>query len=84
MGQNTCLQMIYSIVKVYKGIREEGGITLADAIQGLVVEQLVDNGNMQKELAQTCLQGLDKLVDSINGDDIKKVLQPYLSPRDIR
>ena len=29
MGQNSCLQMIYSIVKVYKRIQEEGGIEMA-------------------------------------------------------
>ena len=84
MGQNSCLQMIYSIVKVYKRIREEGGIEMADAIQALVVQKLVDDGNMQMELERSCLQGLETFMDAINGDDIEEVLGYFLSPRDMQ
>ena len=38
MGQNTCLQMFFSIVKVYKRLEEEGGIELTDAVQELVIQ----------------------------------------------
>ena len=43
MGQNSCLQMIFSIVKVYKLLKEEGGIELVDAVQEFVIQPLVED-----------------------------------------
>ena len=40
IGQNTCLQMIYAIVTVYKRIKQEGGIALLDEIQAMAVRNL--------------------------------------------
>ena len=84
MGQNSCLQMIFSIVKVYKRIREEGGIGLADAIQALVIQRLGDDGEIQMELEQNCLRGIEKFMNAINGDDVDEVLKYYQSPRNIQ
>ena len=39
---------------------------------------------MQVELERNCLQGLERFMDAINGDEIDKVLQYFLSPRDIQ
>ena len=84
MGQNSCLQMIYSIVKVYKRLKEEGGIELADSVQALVVQRVVDNGEMQEELEHNCSQGFEKFIDAINSDDIEEVLEYFRSPRNIQ
>ena len=84
MGQNSCLQMIYSIVKVYKRLKEEGGIELADSVQALVVQRVVDNGEMQEELEHNCSQGFEKCVDAINSDDIEEILEYFRSPRNIQ
>ena len=46
-------------MKVYKRLEEEGGIKLADAVQELVIRQLVEDGKMQAELERNCLQGLE-------------------------
>ena len=50
----------FSIVKVYKRLKEEGGIELANAVQDLDIQQLVEDGNMQTKLERNCLQGLEK------------------------
>ena len=76
--------MIYLIVKVHKRDREEGGIELSDAIQARVIEHLVEDGNMQVELERNCLQGLERFMDAINGDEIDEVLQYFLSPCNIQ
>ena len=78
MGQNSCLQMIFSIVKVYKRIREEGGIGLADAIQALVIQRLADDGEIQMELEQNCFRGIEKFMNAINGDDVEEVITGIL------
>jgi len=76
--------MIYSIVKVYKRLKEEGGIELADSVQALVVQRVVDNGEMQEELEHNCSQGFEKFIDAINSDDIEEVLEYFRSPRNIQ
>ena len=79
MGQNSCLQMIFSIVRAFKSVKEEGGIKLADTIQALVVEQLVDDGNMQTELESNCSQGLEKFMDVINAClSLSKIIRKYV------
>ena len=84
MGQNSCLQMIFSIVKVYKRVKEEGGIELADSVQALVVQNLVDDGNIQSELESNCSQALDQFMDAVNSDEIDEVLKYFRSPRDMQ
>lgn len=60
MGKNTYLQMILSIINVYKRIKEEGSITLSDHIQFLVADQLVASGEWQKEAGENCVQAFIK------------------------
>jgi hypothetical protein len=60
--------------KKYKRIKEEGNIVVTDAIQGFVVQQLVDDENTQEELAQNCLQELDILMNNTKSDDLEEVL----------
>ena len=57
---------------------------MADAIQALVVQRLGDDGDIQIELEQSCLRGIEKFMDAINGDDVEEVLKYYSSPRDIQ
>ena len=62
MGQNSCLQMIFlnsESIHKYKRVKEEEGTELADYVQALVlVQNMVDNGNIQAELKSNCLQAL--------------------------
>ena len=84
MGQNTCLQMIISIITVYKRIKEEGGIALSDHIQSLVVGKFVASGEWQKEAAENCVQAFDKAMDDLECDDIEEVMGLLKAPRNIQ
>ena len=47
--------MISSVVKVYKQIREEGGIEMVDAIQALFVQKQINDVNTHENEFETQL-----------------------------
>ena len=76
--------MIFSIITVFKRIKEEGGIKLSDDIRGMVVDELVNNQNWQKEAEENCTRSFDKVMLTIDGDDAEKVLELMRAPRNMQ
>ena len=77
MGQNTCLQMIYSIVTVYKRIKQEGGIALLDEIQAMAMRRLKQDGNgWQKEGGNNNPKALSEVMDTFNSENEQSVTLP--------
>ena len=68
--------MISSVVKVYKQIREEGGIEMVDAIQALFVQKQINDVNThENEFEHTVVgNGLEAFKNAINGGDMQLYL----------
>ena len=69
--------MIYSIVTVYKRIKQEGGIALLDEIQAMAVHCLKEDGNdWQKEGGNNNPKALSEVMDTFNSENKQSVTLP--------
>ena len=75
LGMNTCIQLLYAAMNMFRSIIKEGGLKLYDRYHQIVIEMVMNNGNLQAELEGVAKQGLDEFWTFMNSDKYEEVTE---------
>ena len=84
LGSNSCLQLPYIVVTVHNRIKQEGGIELLDEIRAMVVDELVNNENWQREAAENCVLAADSLFELLSSEAFEDIEQAMKGERNLQ
>ena len=73
LGTNSCIQLLYSSITMFRKIIVDGGLKLYDKYHNIVVETIMNNPEWQEEAGEHFMEQFKSWWSLMNGDDIDDV-----------